>query len=450
MKLSPLVGPCAAAPAQSTTSTHRSLRFSPRSWTDVSPIHALSQWPSQSFIEHKEKDSCGCPWRLVSWSQVERWASRLACEVVFIYVFVKPYLRGQNGGAITWPVFFSWIPAQVSRMFSFPKKKRQPFSLPAMSVERRTDPLYSDGERVSGPVLAPRAGPAPGDVQSPAMFPRRRTPVLRPLPLIIVIISHRAIEDPCHHPHLGRLPTVSHRPVIMREDERAPIALDLRTSPDGKCSCLPRSPSLPRRELSLWSLRPARQLQVDVPAPVTGPAQVTDHPGWPGRCRLGHSWRPSHSGRPSHSWWRPSRRQPGQWRPGRWRFGQWWPGGRPSHSWFIWQLSSSVWWPGGVRRPNTSSGGGNGWVGRPWNPGRNHTSGWTRHLHIDRDKQSAFPINTDLHQPGNADRLYVYVDIITASDGPGYGSRYLGQPGCTVVSACSQTWLNTQEIRQAV
>ena len=112
-----------------------------------------------------------------------------------------------------------------------------------------------DGERTSGPVQAPRAGPAPGNVPSPAVFPRRRTPVLRPLPLIIVIISHRAIEDPCHQPHLGRLPTVSHRPVIMREDESATIGLDIRTSPDGKCSCLPRSSSLLRRELSLWSLR---------------------------------------------------------------------------------------------------------------------------------------------------------------------------------------------------
>ena len=55
--------------------------------------------------------------------------------------------------------------------------------------------------------------------------------------------------------NLGRLPTVRHRPVIRREDERAPIGPDLRTSPDGKCSCLPRSSSLPRRELSLWSLR---------------------------------------------------------------------------------------------------------------------------------------------------------------------------------------------------
>ena len=85
----------------------------------------------------------------------------------------------------------------------------------------------------------------------------------------------------------------------------------------------------------------------------------------------------------------------------------------------------------------TPSGGGSWRVGRPWNPSRNHTSGWTRRLRFDRDQQSAFPVNTDLHQPGDTDRFYVYVDIVTATDGPGYGSRYPGQPGCTVVSACS-------------
>ena len=75
------------------------------------------------YRTRRKKIVCGCPWRLVSRSQVECWASRLACEVVFIYVFVKPYLRGQDGGVITWPVVLRWIPAQVSRMFSFPKKK---------------------------------------------------------------------------------------------------------------------------------------------------------------------------------------------------------------------------------------------------------------------------------------------------------------------------------------
>ena len=123
--------------------------------------------------------------------------------------------------------------------------------------KRQDSPRHQSSRRDSGRREGERSrpsssvGPAPGDVQSPAVFPRRRTPILRPLPLIIVIASHRAIEDPCHHPHLGRLPTVSQRPVIMREDERAPIGPDLRTSPDGKCSCLPRSPNLPRRELSL-------------------------------------------------------------------------------------------------------------------------------------------------------------------------------------------------------
>ena len=115
--------------------------------------------------------------------------------------------------------------------------------------------VTADGERASGPVQVPRAVPAPGDVPSPAVSPRCRTPLLRPLPLIIVIINHRAIEDPCHQPHLGHFATVGHRPVTTREDERAPIGPDRRTSPDGMCSCLPRSQSRLRRELSLWSLR---------------------------------------------------------------------------------------------------------------------------------------------------------------------------------------------------
>ena len=68
-------------------------------------------------------------------------------------------------------------------------------------------------------------------------------------------IAEAAIPSKKVTDDLGRLPTVSHRPVIRREDERAPIGPDLRASPDGKCSCLPRSSSLPRRELSLWSLR---------------------------------------------------------------------------------------------------------------------------------------------------------------------------------------------------
>ena len=49
-------------------------------------------------------------------------------------------------------------------------------------------------------------------------------------------------------------------------------------------------------------------------------------------------------------------------------------------------------------------------------------------LCLDRDQQSAFPVNTDFHQPGYADRYYVYVDIVTATDGPGYGSK-IPRPG---------------------
>ena len=97
------------------------------------------------------------------------------------------------------------------------------------------------GERASGPGQVPWAVPAPEDVLSPAVSPRRRTPIRQPLPLIIVIIP-RAIVDPFHQLHLGRLPTVGHRPVTTREDERAPIGRVRRTSPDGMCSCLPRSP----------------------------------------------------------------------------------------------------------------------------------------------------------------------------------------------------------------
>ena len=38
-----------------------------------------------------------------------------------LFTSCQPYLHGQNGGAITWPVVFSWISAQVSRVFAFPK-----------------------------------------------------------------------------------------------------------------------------------------------------------------------------------------------------------------------------------------------------------------------------------------------------------------------------------------
>ena len=113
--------------------------------------------------------------------------------------------------------------------------------------------VTASGERESGPGQVPRAVPAPGGVPSPAVSPRRRTPVRRPLPLDIIIIL-RAIVDPFHQHHLGRLPTAGLRPVT-REDERMPIGRVRRTSPDVMSSCLPRVPSRLRREQSRWSLR---------------------------------------------------------------------------------------------------------------------------------------------------------------------------------------------------
>ena len=84
-------------------------------------------------------------------------------------------------------------------------------------------------ERASGPGQVPRAVPAPGGVPNPPVSPRRQTPVRQPLPLIIVIIT-REIVDPFHQLHLGCLPTVGHRPVTTREDERVPIGRSVRTN----------------------------------------------------------------------------------------------------------------------------------------------------------------------------------------------------------------------------
>ena len=52
-KLSPLVRPCAAAPAQSTTSTHRSLQFSLVNGRESN--HSLNQWPSQALSKTKKE-----------------------------------------------------------------------------------------------------------------------------------------------------------------------------------------------------------------------------------------------------------------------------------------------------------------------------------------------------------------------------------------------------------
>ena len=124
--------------------------------------------------------------------------------------------------------------------------------------------LTAAGERASGPCQVPQVVPAPGDVSSPAVSPRRQTLVRRPLPLIIVIIP-REIVVPFHQLHLGHLPTAGHRPVTTREDERAPIGRVRRTSPDEMWSCRPRYPTLLRRERSRWSLRQPGRFMLNRP-----------------------------------------------------------------------------------------------------------------------------------------------------------------------------------------
>ena len=121
-------------------------------------------------------------------------------------------------------------------------------------------------------------------------------------------IAEAAIASKKVTDNLRRLPTVIHRPVIRREDERATIGPDLRMSPDGKCSCLPRSSSLPRRELSLWSLRRPGSFKLMVllhwrvqhrwwtARQVTARPQLTDRPQWTARPQV--TAQPQLTGRP--------------------------------------------------------------------------------------------------------------------------------------------------------
>ena len=111
-------------------------------------------------------------------------------------------------------------------------------------------------------------------------------------------IAEAAIVSKKVTDNLRRLPTGIQRPVIRREDERATIGPDLRMSPDGKCSCLPRSSSLPRRELSLWSLRRPGSFKLMVllqwrvqcrwwtARQVTARPQLTDRPQWTARPQV--------------------------------------------------------------------------------------------------------------------------------------------------------------------
>ena len=64
MKLSPLSTPCAAAPAQSTVSTCRSLRFLPRSCTDVNLTRTVPVAFPRHFSKQETKSVGGCLSRL--------------------------------------------------------------------------------------------------------------------------------------------------------------------------------------------------------------------------------------------------------------------------------------------------------------------------------------------------------------------------------------------------
>ena len=114
------------------------------------------------------------------------------------------------------------------------------------------------GERASGPGQVPLVAAARVDVPSPAVSLRRRTPVRRALPLAIIIIL-RAIVDPSHHLHHGRLQTASLSPVTARNDERVPTGRLRRLSPDRMSSYLLRSPRPRRSVRSQWlPRRPGR------------------------------------------------------------------------------------------------------------------------------------------------------------------------------------------------
>ena len=133
------------------------------------------------------------------------------------------------------------------------------------------------GERASGPGQVPLVVPARVDVPSPAVSLRRRTPVRQTLPLAIIIIL-RAIVDPSHHLHHGRLQTASLSPVTARDDERAPIGRVGRLSPDGMSSYLLRSPRPLRSVRSRWLPRRARQIHIESAPEVPVPAPAVPVP----------------------------------------------------------------------------------------------------------------------------------------------------------------------------
>ena len=185
--------------------------------------------------------------------------------------------------------------------------------------------MTADDERVSGPVPRPRAGPAPGDkwirlvVQGPAVFPRRRTPVLWPLPLMLIIIaSLRVIAGPCHHRHQGRRPTASLRLVIiMREDERVLKGLVHHSLQTGS-TAVPGGYPVTREE---------NHNSDPFAGPVRSRGKTSNSDGSVRGCGRASRW--------WHGKWRPGRGRPGKWRPSRW-----WPS--------IWRVGrrrvSKTWW----------------------------------------------------------------------------------------------------------
>ena len=383
-KLSPLVRPCTAAPAQSTTSAHRSLRFSPRKWTDASPITHWTSGLPRRYRRRRKKNSCVAIRRLASWSQADFgqvgyvWKavftslSSRACErkwrkdqvtgrrqpnrsqsfrsvpisgagmltiaavnsAVWMMVshfalktdpvlFVKtgcqkpglhkprlrhrrivarpPRRRKQRRKQVRpWTILWRYthqktlcrllpsVPSPKNRPRPSGRKQPQvPLNpSPWLPASRRWDgpaptgrttaglgrlnvredtarknvrilrdisrhavtATAATGERASGPGQVPLVVPACVDVPSPAVSLRRMTPVRRALPLAIIIIL-RAIVDPFHYCHHGRLQTASLSPVTTRDDQRVPIGRVRRTSPDGMSSCL------------LWSPRPLRSVR---------------------------------------------------------------------------------------------------------------------------------------------------------------------------------------------
>ena len=239
-------------------------------------IHApeeILQLPSKSASSHGSKRTKTATSSGSRATEVEKSATRpsRSCEPKSMASSISVVGRPASDGS------------ERHRLWSGDRKRRHGADRRQDSPRHHIRDMTADEERLSGPIQALRVGPAPGDkwmrlvVQGPTAFPRRRTPVLRPLPLMLTIIaSLQAIADPCNHRHLGHRPTESLRPVIiMREDERVLKGPDHRTSPDVKYSCLQNVAKSPERRTITVISSPAQPVQVEEPAvEVAGPAAV--------------------------------------------------------------------------------------------------------------------------------------------------------------------------------